>query len=693
VPTIRDVMSPAVHVVRDAAEAALGGLAVVLGDDGAPRWVVGAGDRQDARIVSADADAEDLWRTVDGTEVLAGRLLCLVVVADGEVVGVVTRTELENLIARSGDPLARVLVRAGDDPGREAEAGEPRHVNLCFVWPYSRNRVPQARCLRALGQYELRVDIGRLSIDSIVVTPDRFPAELVPATDEGTWLDIVAVSEDFRLPKRRFPLFLPRHGASWVCGCRPGERHTCTPEQRGRYLYIPVEVPAESGPARLRVTICAGTTQVQSLVVYADIGPDERTGTPQSATVDFTLTAGMSDLRRLPMPLPLLSIGVSPIADQRQAVLMHRTGAEPLVLGLTEAQMSGFQAAGRDILTTIQDALPADLRARPELFRQQLARLATYGRRMYAMLVSDRSMRAELGDRLRKHGVIQIARVGSGNYVIPWALVYDIPLLDGDPAAYRRCPVVDDIEGLLGSAEVPATDCPFASSHATNTLCPFGFWGYRHVIEMPPTVPHGHGLATRIRAGGPAPKMVVGHSALSGVDDHVRTLGATLHGFGLTAYGQRAALIDALHSTPLSFVYFLGHCRRDSSTSYLEIGRKEQLTPTDLAGDDLAALDHWRRNSPLVFINACRSAAIAVDSWLEFVSAFAQMYAAGVIGTEIGVRDTLARKVAEHVWACLARRQTVGEALHSVRMRLLRDRNLLGLAYTAYCSAALRLDN
>jgi hypothetical protein len=191
--------------------------------------------------------------------------------------------------------------------------------------------------------------------------------------------------------------------------------------------------------------------------------------------------------------------------------------------------------------------------------------------------------------------------------------------------------------------------------------------------------------------------MVVGYGKLPQVQAHLDTLRTELTGISLHAHHQRAGLIDALHTTDLSLVYFFCHCRAadgrrvPASGPYLEIG-DERITPNDLADDDMATLSYWRKNSPLVFINGCRTAGITLDSWLDFVSAFVQMYASGVIGTEIPIRETLARKAAEHIWSSLNQRSTVGEALHSLRIHLLRDNNLLGLAYSAYCSAHLRMD-
>jgi len=238
--------------------------------------------------------------------------------------------------------------------------------------------------------------------------------------------------------------------------------------------------------------------------------------------------------------------------------------------------------------------------------------------------------------------------------------------------------------------------CPFDASHTDDTVCPFGFWGFRHIIETPPSMPAGHGLPTLIRTPR-EPKMVVGYGKLPQVQAHLDALRTDLAGISVQAHDQRAGLINALHTTDLSLVYFFCHCRRSDGhrspgpSPYLEIGHG-RISPNDLAGDDLVALSYWRKNSPLVFINGCQTAGITLDSWIDFVGVFAQMYASGVIGTEIAIRETLARKAAEHIWRSLNQRSTVGEALYSLRMHLLRDNNLLGLAYSAYCSAHLRMD-
>ena len=687
-------MSGAAHIVlpADPVPEYQGTLIIVLGSSGAPRCVIGPEGPQKPRTVAPEMLAENLWPTVDGQAVLAGRAYCLVVVAGGEVLGVVTAAVLRALLP-SDDTFGRDLKRAGDVPEPDSAAGDRRHVNLCFVWPHSRSPLPPDTCLQAGRDYELRADIGELSHDSIVANPEEFPADLLPSTDEGTWLEIVVISDDLQVPRNRFPVFLPRHGRSWTCPCPAGGRHTCHPKQRGTYLYIPVSVPSEPGIARLHLTVCADSNQVQSMLVTLEIAPAERAGMAQHAVIDFTLTAYLSDIEALPSPL--LSIGVSPIAAERQTMLIRTPRAEPLIIGITELQMNAMLARGRALLSQIQSDLNGrTLSTEPKRFKQNLTNLAIFGRGLFTKVIPDRAMRADLRRRLHHRGVIQVARAGTGDYLIPWALLYDIPIQDGDPRRNRFCPVIDGWDKLHAADGTFVQSCPFETSHTDDTVCPFGFWGFRHIIETPPSMPAGRGLPTRIRMPF-EPKMIVGHGKLTQAPAHLDALRTKLAGISLHAHGQRAALIQALHDLDLSLVYFFCHCRSGDGHSvpgpYLEIG-KERITPNDLARDDVTSLEYWRKNSPLVFINGCQTAAITLDSWIDFVGVFSQMYASGVIGTDIPVRETLACKAAEHVWGALNQGHTVGESMHALRLHLLRDNNLLGLAYTSYCSAQLRLE-
>jgi hypothetical protein len=68
--------------------------------------------------------------------------------------------------------------------------------------------------------------------------------------------------------------------------------------------------------------------------------------------------------------------------------------------------------------------------------------------------------------------------------------------------------------------------------------------------------------------------------------------------------------------------------------------------------------------------------------------------AAGVIGTEVKVNQDLAMKIAERFFELLlVQKKTVDEALRTIRLDYLADGNLMGLLYTPYCWAELRIAN
>jgi hypothetical protein len=100
-----------------------------------------------------------------------------------------------------------------------------------------------------------------------------------------------------------------------------------------------------------------------------------------------------------------------------------------------------------------------------------------------------------------------------------------------------------------------------------------------------------------------------------------------------------------------------------------------RLIPSDLTGLEI----DWTDVHPLVFINGCHTADFTPDDLLNFNQVLSYCRAAGVIGTEISVPECLAR-----FFACGFLRQfRSGDTLQRC--------NLLGLAYTPYCSISLQM--
>jgi hypothetical protein len=336
-------------------------------------------------------------------------------------------------------------------------------------------------------------------------------------------------------------------------------------------------------------------------------------------------------------------------------------------------------------------------------FRADLRRLAPLGRDLWEVLFAAKPERRRqlLQGVLRDPAVIQVARTGHSTFVFPWALVYDIPLEPGNPSAWAYCSVVDEWDPHDEPPEEASDRCPYEAGHRLNVLCPFGFWGVHHVIEQPPSMPSGRTLPVTVKVDAPPPHIVVGLSQTLDfrlTAAHMDRLEQCLQGYSFERAETRAKVQSGLSDPGLEFVYFYCHGARSDIAGAapqpcLEVGNGERLTPSDIGAwfDALWPADHWRVTSPLVFINGCHTAEITPRTLVQFVDAFAGVFAAGVIGTEIAVHQQVAGEAAEEFWRRLQAGASVGEALRGMRVHLLRKNNLIGLAYTAYCSADLRL--
>jgi hypothetical protein len=156
---------------------------------------------------------------------------------------------------------------------------------------------------------------------------------------------------------------------------------------------------------------------------------------------------------------------------------------------------------------------------------------------------------------------------------------------------------------------------------------------------------------------------------------------------------------DQMARTDLPVVYFYCHGKREAlggagePQPYLEIGGTDKITPADILAWSEADWPpaHWREATPLVFINGCHTAELTPEALVSFVDTFAGVYAAGVVGTEITLHQQFANEAALEFFRHLYDQQSVGDALRRMRLHFLAKANVLGLAYTPYCSAALRL--
>jgi hypothetical protein len=589
---------------------------------------------------------------------------------------------------------------------------QQRYVNVAIIRQEDRMIVPKTTNLETRRTYDLRLDIGPLREDSVVINAEQypFPANRLPQTEIGYWLEVIVVSEDFTISARRHTLFLPKYDSSWVCECPPGKDHQCSENERQPYLFVPIQTPEQPGVAQLRIAIYYQRNLIQSQLLTARVAGAEQVGAGHSSIIDYTLASDLRDLSFLqPRTLHVLT---NDNENGSHRIVINGEEGDVLAFNLTEGQIRVTVDAAREALRNIHfeeygGTLGSQRQRRNLLdnnnakakgtFIQDLARLAPLGWKLWTLLLKDR---LEWRKKLLAPATIQISRTISSTLAFPWALVYDIPL--DSHGQYEVCSLVKNWDEKKGLVDPSVYCCPHESTHGLkNVLCPFGFWGFRHTIEQPPSMPRGRNLPVVIQMTNQPPELVVGFSQKLEEEQtakHLQTMKDQLALFTVQDCSSLKDIIAAL-AVPVEVVYFYCHGGREplagtsQYTPYLQVGEDEQFQPSDITTWRVADWpeDHWEQTSPLVFINGCHTAELTPELLVNFVDAFSTAYASGVIGTEIAVEQHIAAEAAERFFDAFQQSKTVGQALQQMRLHFLAKGNLLGLAYTPYCSVNLHL--
>jgi tetratricopeptide (TPR) repeat protein len=587
-----------------------------------------------------------------------------------------------------------------------------RYVNVGIIRQEDRKIVPKTTSLGISRTYALRLNIGPLLDESVVQNAEQhlFPVHLLPPTNVGYWLEVIVVSDDFVIPVRQHHLFLPRLGPSWVCDCPPGKDHQCSENERLPYLFIPIQTPEQSQVAQLRIAIYHQKNLIQSQLLTAKITEVEQSGAGYSSIIDYTLTSDLRDLSFLPPRT--LHILTNDNGDGSHRIVINSEGDDVLAFNLTEGQIRVTVDAAREALRNVhfeeyggtlgsrrqrRNLLDSNNAKTRGAFIKDLARLAPLGWKLWTLLLKDR---LEWRKKLLAPATIQVSRTISSTLAFPWALVYDIPL--DSQGQYKVCPLIENWDENKGHVDLSVYCCPHESTHGLkNTLCPFGFWGFRHAIEQPPSMPRGRNLPVLIHMTNQPPELVAGLSQALDKDQTAKHLQVMKDQLTLFTVQDRTSLQDIITALadPVEVVYFYCHGGREplvgtsQHTPYLQVGEDERFQPSDITTWRVADWPehHWEQTSPLVFINGCHTAELTPELLVNFVDAFSTAYAAGVIGTEISVEQGIAAEAAEHFFNAFQQGKTVGQALQQMRLHFLAQGNLLGLAYTPYCSANLHL--
>jgi CHAT domain len=647
---------------------------------------------------------------------------------------------------------------------QEMVAAAPRVLNANFAVPGTKRPLDSNAALRRGRRYDLLVDVGPRwnTIPTLVQGSAAFPEKALPPDKGGHTIRVAFFSEDFAVagggrstaPTKGFStavatadLWLPPSGRSHpVIAGRPS-RHTgpvrlpVLLQKRGRGRSRSV--------ARGRLSVYYAGNLLQSAVVTVNVSgrtAKRAQRRPNAVTVDYVFSGTFANIGKY----------------ERRNVF--EANAAPLAVGLNIA-MNDDGAGGHRIMVAGHDdppiSRPYDPAANKRLlektrlklrecfakrdeaclaqgspdtwtngldkdngkslaqFKCDLWQMAWQGSDLYSgafgqLSGPDQIARVQkLKKTLSSRTVIQIARTSAAQYVFPWALVYDIPLPDRfDRGKLNWCPSLKEWDPKGRRTQAPTPACPYqdTSEHKKNMLCPYGFWGLKHVIEQPINVdPTGGAFASgtaltpdvssQVQWPKPA-TMSIGLTQDSTLDPKE----LTAHLTAMTKIATPTPLEGAhtweqvqMMLTSPDMVYFLCHGEFDVSLDkpYLGIGPRDtnyqhRVYPDLLWQWALTVEGFWSDRHPLVFINGCDTAKLVPDQILSFVNTFSGFGASAVVGTEISIRLPLAVKVAEDFFQRVAAGETIGGAMHGVRWDLANKGNLLGLAYTPYGLSSLR---
>jgi hypothetical protein len=325
----------------------------------------------------------------------------------------------------------------------------------------------------------------------------------------------------------------------------------------------------------------------------------------------------------------------------------------------------------------------------PARLGKDLARLAVRGSRFYEQVFDSRG----LADRMRSPGLVQIAFASDERLVIPSALLYDHPL---DTAVSEH----DLCGAFLEALETPGRleESPCFQGRCPNyaqgrVVCPGGFWGFRHDLGMPLSIGNSGSAAPSVLACGDSPEMLMGvftDFELLGAHRSQLQEMAQANGWNLQTGEQRAQVISMLQERNPRVVYFYCHGGMRGSIPYIRVGSPGErgISRDNIRNSHI----RWERDRPLVFINGCHTTALQPHQALRLLGAFVSTAnASGVIGAEIPAFEPLAGRFAEQFLLRFWKGEPVGKAVREARLALLKDGNPLGLIYTPFALADLRL--
>lgn len=490
-------------------------------------------------------------------------------------------------------------------------------------------------------------------------------------------------------------------------------------------LYFPLRTPARPGRYAMRCNLYYRGLLIQSRRVSARVMakplPQPTRKPAWQSDLDYHLSSPGRAAEIKDLPVTRLSLQLNANPDGSNSFhLRGADGVEQLKqddLRFGEGELHGMIQQARQVLQLASWGKPTDW-AEGLPFKYQdrslnwtnlasdLVNLAKWGRMFYTT-IADRlaggaDARRAFQELMRTPGFVQIALKGSPSYILPAALIYDYPLDPGCTEPYKLCK--EFIRVMTAGEDLESSACfqgrcptiagrvgkPKPCDELMRTVCPGGFWGFRHYLGLPLALDERSEAPFEIPYAGKPALLMGEYRDFELVDDHKSRLSQLAVQF--SAEADRNKLLEHFQGEPGEIIYFYCHGGLVREAPYLVVGSKAQrgLIQTSNFQDYEIRWEGGAR--PLVFLNGCHTSAVDPLAALTLLRGFVvDALAAGLIGTEITIYEEMASDFAEAFFPRFLAGQTAGEALRAARLVLLKQGNPLGLVYTPFVQAGLRL--
>lgn len=510
-------------------------------------------------------------------------------------------------------------------------------------------------------------------------------------------------------------------------------------------LFFPVVMPTAGDSARLRCNIYWKNILLQSRLVSADIAENPPSVPTDHLAIrsdlDYSITEKLNPSLLDQLEPHRLSMLLNANGDGTHSIFIHSSNvSHPITFGGEELQ--GLIENARRVLRNISWGTDHEWKegdryryknrkSTPdrdlEQLREDLISLASWGSIFYTDIIYrlnecgiDESVFEE---EMAKPGCIQVAMRKLPGYIIPTAMIYDYPLNTTETLdIYDLCPefkrafldekqALEDTACFRGECETRQRMKQYRESgnpQKMTTICPSGFWGFRHHLGMPITLhetesPDDNPAAVPVHAPDIPPHIPVRDTVkmsacvsteVEFLAEHRKVL-ETLKTFGPSFQWQYAdeedEIITALKYDLPHVLYFYCHGNITHGMLELWLGTKENpviLNHSTPANYKLK----WTDTRPLVFINGCHTAGLEPKQALNLIRPLVTYCdSAGVIGTDITIFEELATRFSEQFFKHFLAGEPVGKAIRQARLTLLKEGNPLGLVYNPFILPSLKL--